>query len=91
MKTIWERAEEHEAWVKGVREIAENNPNAYEIKGCCPCVRFEQDGYGAVAYLHSDNFEPKMLMYGHTGGAGEWMSLDYLLMLDVLRGHFGVA
>ena len=89
--SIMQRAESMQEWVKGVREIANNNPNACEITGCCPCVRFECDGYGCVAYLHDDNLEPTMLMYGHAGGAGEWMTMDYRVMLEVLRGYFGVA
>lgn len=90
-RPIWERAEEHEAWKKGLYELAKNNPCAmvHDQKTrpgtCCPCVVFECDGYRAVGYLHSDVFRPAMYL------GNEYISIDYRLMLDVLRGHFGVA
>lgn len=87
---IWERAEMHDAWKKGLYELAKNNPCAIVSDGsdrwtCCPTITFECDGYRAVCYLHSDDFRPSMYL------GNEYMSIDYRDMLDVLRGHFGMA
>lgn len=90
-KNIIDRFEIHDAWKKGLYELAKNNPCATvrdqkTTPGtCCPCVVFECDGYRAVGYLHSDSLRPAMYL------GNEYMSMDYRIMLDVLRGHFGVA
>ena len=90
-RSVWERAEEYNAWIKGLYELAKNIPCA-EVRDektmpgtCCPCVRFDIDGYSAVGYLYSGTLRPAMHI------EGKYVSMDYRLMLDVLRGHFVVA
>lgn len=81
---ICERAEIHSAWKRELYALAKGNPCAIvsDKNTCCPCIEFEQDGYRAVCYLHSDDFLPAMYL------DNEYMSIDYRLMLDVLRGYF---
>ena len=82
---IWERAEMHDEWKRGLYALAKGNDCAIvsDKNTYCPCIVFEQDGYRAVCYLHSDNFQPAMYL------GNEYISIDYRMMLDVLKGYFG--
>lgn len=81
----WERADIHKAWRQELYALAKVSSCAYvedDPGDCCPCVKFECDGYVAVAYLYSGVCRPAMCI------GNEYMSIDYRTMLAVLYGYF---
>lgn len=82
---IWDRAAMHEDWKRELYAIANGNECAmvHDRNTCCPCVVFEADGFRAVGYLHSDSYRPAMYL------GKEYMSIDYHVMIEVLKGYFG--